>query len=230
MGITLAVHIAAGTVGLVAGYVALYAAKAGRLHRRSGMLFVYAMLTMSLGGFAIAVVKDVAPAVNIPASLLTSYLVVTALTTVRPAADQRRWLAIGAALVALAVGATMVGFGAEAIANGGRRNGMPAFPFFLFGAIGLLGTTGDLRVMRSGPLVGAPRLARHLWRMCTALFIAALSFSVQAAKLVPKSARMPGMFALPVLAVLATMFYWLWRVRRTRALRAIVLRAAAQAA
>jgi uncharacterized membrane protein len=230
MRITLAAHIAAGTVGLVAGYVALYAAKAGTLHRRSGMLFVYAMLTMSLGGFAIAAVQNVAPAVNIPASLLTSYLVITALTTVRPYADQRRSLAVGGTLVALAVGATMVAFGAEAIANGGRRNGMPAFPFFLFGSIALIGTAGDLRVMRSGPLAGARRLARHLWRMCTALFIAALSFSVQAAKLVPRSVRMPGLFALPVVAVLATMIYWLWRVRRTRALRAISLRAAAEAA
>ncbi|PYR44070.1 MAG: hypothetical protein DMF93_01340 [Acidobacteria bacterium] len=230
MRITLAVHIAAGTVGLVAGYVALYAAKAGTLHRRSGMLFVYAMLTMSLGGVAMAVGQNVAPAVNVPASLLTSYLVITALTTVRPFADRRRWLAVGATLVALGVGATMVAFGAEAIANGGRRNGMPAFPFFLFGVIALVGAAGDFRVMRSDPLAGASRLARHLWRMCTALFIAALSFSVQAAKLVPKSARMPGMFALPVVAVVATMIYWLWRVRRTRARRPIALRAAAEAA
>src|SRR5256885_2299121 len=161
------------------------------------MLFVYAMLTMSLGGFAMAVAQNVAPAVNVPASLLTSYLVITALTTVRPFADRRRWLAIGATLVALGVGATMVAFGAEAIANGGRRNGMPVFPFFLFGAIALVGAAGGFPVMRSDPLAGAARLPRPLLRMCAALFIAAPSLSLQAAELVPEAAPMPGLFAPP---------------------------------
>lgn len=40
---------------------------------------------------------------------------------------------------------------------------------------------GDVRVMRSEPLRGGARFARHLWRMCFALFIAAGSFfSIQA--------------------------------------------------
>jgi hypothetical protein len=38
----------------VSGAVALAAAKGGRVHRRSGTLFVYAMVTMALGGAAIA--------------------------------------------------------------------------------------------------------------------------------------------------------------------------------
>ena len=43
-------HILAGVLALVFGYVALYATKGATLHRRSGMLFVYAMVTMSLSG------------------------------------------------------------------------------------------------------------------------------------------------------------------------------------
>ena len=43
---TLLVHILAGGLALVFGYVALYAAKGATLHRKSGMLSVYAMLTM----------------------------------------------------------------------------------------------------------------------------------------------------------------------------------------
>jgi len=39
-------HIVAGLLGLVSGAVALYALKGARLHRQSGMLFVYAMVTM----------------------------------------------------------------------------------------------------------------------------------------------------------------------------------------
>ena len=40
------VHIVAGGLGLVSGFVALYAAKGARLHRKSGRVFFYAMLTM----------------------------------------------------------------------------------------------------------------------------------------------------------------------------------------
>jgi hypothetical protein len=96
------------------------------------------------------------------------------------------------------------------------RNGIPAFPFFLFGVVGLLASAGDLRMIRSGALRGVPRLARHLWRMSFALFVAAMSFFIGQAKVIPKPIRIPGLLALPVLAVLVTMLYWLWRVRAKR--------------
>ena len=82
----------------------------------------------------------------------------------------------------------------------------------------------------AGPRRGGARLARHLWRMSFALFIAALSFSVQAAKMLPASARVPALIALPMLAVLVTMFYWLWRVRGRRAARGVVRVGAPEAA
>jgi uncharacterized membrane protein len=47
----LPVHIAGGALALVFGYVALYATKGATLHRRSGTLFVYAMVTMALTFF-----------------------------------------------------------------------------------------------------------------------------------------------------------------------------------
>ncbi|HJU73698.1 MAG TPA: hypothetical protein VJ717_08115 [Gemmatimonadaceae bacterium] len=224
------IHIVAGSVALLAGYVALYAAKGGQLHRKVGMLFVYAMLAMSTGGFLIAATRGVAPAVNIPAAVLTAYLVLTALTTVRPVATGARAFAIGAMLVAVGVGLTSSTFAIEAIANGGTRNGMPAFPFVMFGIVGLLGATGDLRVLRTGALRGASRLARHLWRMCFALFIAALSFFIGQAQVIPKPIRIMPLLALPVLAVLLTMLYWLWRIRVRRSLRGIVRIGAAEAA
>ena len=219
MWATYAIHIIAGCLGLLGGYVALYSAKGGTVHRRSGMLFVYAMLVMAVAGMTIALRRDRAPDINVPAGLITSYMLFTSLMTVRPpamGADRRRWLDVGAMLVALGVGITMLAFGIEAIANGGKRNGFPAFPYLLFATFGLLGVAGDLRMLRSGALQGRPRLARHLWRMSMALFIAALSFSVQLAKLLPKPYRIQGLLMLPALAVVVTMFYWLWRIRVRR--------------
>lgn len=222
MQTTLLVHIVAGGLGLISGFVALYAAKGATLHRRSGMVFVVTMLLMCIAGLVVAAGRGVAPAINIPAALLTAYLVVTALTTVRPPAAGSRWLDLGAMLVALAVGLASLTFGFEALANGGTRNGMPAFPFFMFGVVGLLASGGDLRMIRSGALQGASRLARHLWRMSFALFIAALSFFIGQAGVFPKALRIPPLLGLPVLAVLVTMLYWLWRVRIRRTFRGIV--------
>ena len=230
MRTTLVVHIVAGAVGLLSGFVALYAAKGGRVHRKAGMVFIFAMLVMCTAGLLVAAVRGVAPAINIPAALLTAYLVVTALTTVRPVRRGAWWLGLGAMLVAAAVGATSLAFGFEAVAAGGKRDGMPAFPFFMFGVVGVLASAGDLRVIRPGALRGASRLARHLWRMCFALFIASLSFFIGQSDEFPKALRIMPLLAMPVLAVLVTMVYWLWRVRVRRSVRGIVAIAAPGAA
>jgi len=229
---TYLLHILAGVLGLASGYVALYATKGAPLHRRSGMVFVVTMLATSAGGLAIAIVRDVAPAINIPAALLTSYLVVTALTTVRPlgAGAGVRRLHVALMLLALAVGLTSLSYAFEAVANGGTRDGMPSFPFFMFGVVSLLGVVGDLRLVRSGPLQGASRLARHLWRMTFALFIAALSFFIGQADVFPEPIRIRPLLALPVVLVLATLLYWLWRIKIRRSLRGIVHVRAAEAA
>lgn len=222
MGAMYAVHIIAGSLGLLSGYTALYATKGAPLHRRSGMVFVWTMLTMAFAGLLMAALRGVAVVINIPAAVLTAYLVITALLTVQPRPAVQRWLDPALMLVALAVGLVMLAFGLEAIASGGARKGVPAFPFFLFAFVGLLGAALDMRMMRAGGVRGAVRITRHLWRMCFALFIAALSFFLGQADEFPAALRIPALLALPVLLVLATMLYWLWRVRIRRALGGIV--------
>jgi hypothetical protein len=219
---TLLVHILAGGLGLVLGAIALSATKGGTLHRKSGILFVYAMLAMSMTGMTMATLRGIAPAVNIPAALLTGYLVVTALTTLRPRSARSRWLDLAGMLVAFGVGLASLAFGLEALARGARTNWGLAFPHFMFGVIGLLAAASDLRMMRSGGLGGASRLARHLWRMCFALFIAAMAFFIGQPGAFPKALRIPALLALPVLAVLLCMLYWLWRVRVKGGYRAVI--------
>jgi uncharacterized membrane protein len=224
MRLILFVHILAGSFALIFGYVALYSVKGAPLHRRTGMLFVYAMLTMGFWGALIAAVRGVAPAINIPSAALSAYLVITALATVRPTAAWPRWMNTVLMLVALAVGLSTLTFAFQAIANGGKRDGIPPFPFFMFAVIGLLASALDLRMIRSGGLASlkrATRLARHLWRMCFALFLAAMAFFIGQAQVFPKPLRIMPLLAFPMLAVLVTMFYWLWRVRARRSLHGI---------
>ena len=221
MRMTLVVHVIAGSLGLLSGYVALYASKGAELHRRAGIVFVCSMLTMATAGFTIAIARGVAPAINVPAALLTSSLVITALTTVRPSSVMSRRIDTAAMITLLATGLTSLAFAVQAFANGGQRNGMPAFPFIMFGLAGTLAGAGDLRILRTAPLRGARRVARHLWRMSFALFIAALSFFIGQAKVIPEPIRIMPLLALPVLAVLVTMLYWLWRVRVRKSLRGL---------
>jgi uncharacterized membrane protein len=225
MRLILLVHILAGGLGLLAGYIALYSAKGAPLHRKAGLLFVYAMLAMAMGGMVIAIGENRAPGINVPAALLTAYLVTTGLTTVRPLSSGAggRWLDIAGLIVAAALGIVCVTTGVQAIAQGGRRAGL-AFPMFLFAIAALPGAAGDLRMIRAGGaknLKGAPRLARHLWRMTFALMIAALSFFIGQADVFPQPIRIPALLAMPVLAVLITLLYWLWRVRIRKSLRGI---------
>jgi uncharacterized membrane protein len=216
MRMILLLHILAGGLGLLSGYVALYASKGAPLHRKSGMLFVCVMLTMSVTGMLISAVEEVTPAINLPAASLTFYLVITSLTTVRPPAAGSRRLEIAAMLMASAVGLACFTLGFRAIASGGPEAGL-AYPLFMFGLVGLLASAGDLRMIRAGGVRGATRLARHLWRMCFALLIASVAFYPRLGRAgIPKP-----LLALPVLAVLVIMFYWLWRVRVRRTFRGI---------
>jgi hypothetical protein len=96
---------------------------------------------------------------------------------------------------------------------------------FFIATVMILAAIGDVRIMRSGMARGGPRLARHLWRMCFALFIAAGSFfsiRERVAKILPEPFTSGPMRALPILLIFGAMFYWLWRVRRRRPLPVIV--------
>lgn len=220
MPILLPIHIVSAGLGIISGTIALCLAKGQVLHRRVGLAFVYSMLGMSLSAAVIAVGKG--QVMNVIAGLLTAYLVVTALMTVRPASPRANRVHVALLALALVLGLTTVTFGFQALANG-QKYGLPAFPFFMFGAVGLLASAGDFRMIRAGGLKGAKRLSRHLWRMCWALFIAVASFfSIRArvARVLPAPFTTPAMRVLPVVLVVVAMLYWLWRVRRKKPLRA----------
>ena len=93
---------------------------------------------------------------------------------------------------------------------------------FFMGTIALLAAFGDLRMIRGGALDGPRRLARHLWRMCFGLFIAAGSFLLGQMKFIPEPVRIvPLLFAVAV-SPLVLLLYWMWRVRLRRNLRGML--------
>jgi uncharacterized membrane protein len=225
----LPIHIAAGGLAIVLGAVALIVKKGGTLHRRSGLLFVYAMLVMGLSASILEFLKT-PNWTNVLVALLTAYFVGTALTAVRPASPwTRRIDAAALTLVAgLALG-TLVGgvraFNSPRVSPGGVPFRTIGVMSFVLAIVMILAAAGDVRILRSGMPRGGPRLARHLWRMCFALFIAAGSFfsiRERVAKVLPYPFTTGPMRALPILLLFGAMFYWLWRVRARRALPVLV--------
>jgi uncharacterized membrane protein len=225
---TLLVHVVAGALGLLSGYVALYAAKGAPLHRKSGMLFVYVMTVMATTGLFVSAIEGIAPAINVPTALLTLYMVITSLTTVRPVAAGLRWAGTAQMWAAFAIALGCVALALNAIGKGGAEAGL-AFPLFLFAGAAAIGGEGDRRLLRAGAVRGAPRLKRHLWRMCFGLFIASIAFYAGPNRL-PEALRSPAFRAFGVVLPLLVMSYWLWRLRARRATRSMARVTVAEAA
>jgi predicted transporter len=220
-GAALVTHIGGASLGIVSGFVALIAAKGRRLHRVAGQVFFGSMLAMS------AVAAVVAPMLHDSISALmgafTFYLTATAWVAVRrrPATVGR--FEMGAGLYALGVAAVAFALGwIGSHMPGGLLEGQPHQIAYVLAGVAALAAVSDLRVVRLGGLSGAPRIARHLWRMCVALFIATGSAAAQpkVVQFLPHSIRSSGLTILPALAVLVLMVFWLIRIRLAKRVRA----------
>jgi hypothetical protein len=207
-------HISAATVGLLSGAVSMSFRKGSRGHRAAGNVFFISMLSMSAAGTYMAFLKSQAG--NVIGGVLTFYLVATAWITAR-----RRnggtgifdWVAL---LFALAVGVSIVTLGLEA-ANSptGSKDGVPAVMYFVLGSVALLSAAGDVRMLVRGGVFGARRIARHLWRMCFALFIATGSIFLARPQIFPAVLSKTYVPVFLGILPLILMIFWLFRVRFT---------------
>jgi hypothetical protein len=172
MSPVLLIHIGTGLVALIAGSTALTVAKGSAWHRRSGIVFAIAMLTMA--AMATYLSLSIPDRGNLPGGLFAAYLVATGWGTIR--LKQR---AVGAfelwGLAALlAITALTITFALLAQAHpDGLLDGKPAAQFVIAAGFELLAALLDVKVIVRRRLLPAQRTARHIWRMCGALFIAA---------------------------------------------------------
>lgn len=212
--VLVSIHIGMGTVGLLSGAAALSFRKGSRRHRAAGNAFFVSMLIMSaIGAYGSLFVPEM---ISVLVGVLTFYLVATAWVTVMRNAGETGLFEICAVPVALAVAAGGLNFGLEA-ANSptGLKDGFPAEPHFFFGAVALLAAVLDIRMILRGGVSGARRIARHLWRMCFALFIAAASLFLGQPQVFHESIRGTLVLYSPVILPVALMLYWLFRVLHT---------------
>jgi uncharacterized membrane protein len=211
----LPVHIIAGSIAIIAGFISVFARKGARLHRKSGLIFVYAMIVLGLSGAVIAATKH--QSANLVGGLLAFYLATTALLAVRERNERSVWFDSALLVIAVGVMLTAGKLGLDAMNSpSGKDHGVPGQMILFFAAIALIGAVGDVRTIIVGGLPGAQRIARHLWRMCFSLFIASGSFFLGQAKVIPKPIRILPVLATLALLPLVLLLYWLARVLLTK--------------
>jgi hypothetical protein len=232
----LVVHICAGSLGLVSGTAAMSFRKGSPRHVLAGKVFVASMLTMGALATYLAITRH-QPS-NIGGGILTFYLIGTAwLTARRRDAETSRfdWVVL---LIPLAIGIFLWMIGIKVVRSGASsQGGVPVGMMFFMGSVCLLAAAGDVRMLVRGGVLGAKRIARHLWRMCFGLFIAAGSFflgpsnrplrllsAVGVGKYLSPALFSTTLYLILTILPLILLIFWLVRMRFTNAYRKIEIR------
>jgi uncharacterized membrane protein len=215
----LLLHIASGTLGMLSGFVTVFLRKGSRRHGLAGNVFVVSMMSLGATGVCMATLKH-QPG-NILGGTFTFYLVTTAWLTARRRDARTNLLDWVALLVVLGVAAFELAYGLEAaISPTGLKYDYPPGPYFFIGSIAVLATVGDIRMLVRGGIAGTQRLARHLWRMCFALFIAAASIFLARPQLFPAVLQRTGVLVFLSVLPLLLLILWLFRVHFAKAYKA----------
>lgn len=199
-------HIVAGTIAVSTGVAALLSRKGGRLHRGAGRIFVVSMSLTAAGGAFDAF--DRPEMLTAILGFFTCYLVLSSLHTVRPRGRHAQVFDGATLLAALLLAAAF--FGAGAIAPPMEPGlGITPAVYYAFGAIALAAAAGDLASGLQGGLGGRWRIARHLWRMGLALYIAAGSlFDGPGTSVFPEPLQGTRWLAAPVDAIAFVVLAW----------------------
>jgi hypothetical protein len=227
----LVLHICAGTVGLFSGAAAMFFRKGSPRHVQAGKVFVGSMLIMAVGAGYLGIVKN-QPS-NIGGGIITFYLIATGWLTARRREGETSRIDWVALLIPLTLGILTWVNGIEVLRSGATsQNGVPVGMSFFMGSICLLAAVGDVRMLLRGGAFGVKRIARHLWRMCFGLFIAAGSFFMgpsnrplrllSAAGIgqhLPSVLFSTGLYLFLSILPLVLLIFWLVRVRFTNAFR-----------
>ena len=213
----LTTHVALGALSILAGTLAISFRKGGEAHRVLGTVFVLAMLIMSAAGIYLAAIMPstsvVPPGPTAIVGAFTFYLVGSSWLTVARRPGEIGLLERGGLVAALGAAIGLLALGA-AVALSPKPAPPPGVaPYFVFAALTTIAATGDLNLIRRRRLTGINRIARHLWRMCLALFFATSFFFIGQQKVMPAYLHRSPVLLVLGLAPLALLLYWLVAVR-----------------
>ena len=211
------IHIAGGAIALLSGTMAVAVRKGGAVHAQAGTWFFSSMLVL---GITAAILEPYRPVPGSPVGgIMVCYFVATSWVTARRRDGTTGRFEIGACAAALVMAALMVWGGL----TGATTPAGPG-PVFALGAICLLAGLLDLNAVLRRKLKPAQRIARHLWRVCFAFFIATGSFFLGQQDALPAAVRGSPILFVLAFAPFAVMAFWLVRVRFPKAITRLKLR------
>jgi hypothetical protein len=185
-------------------------------------VFFAAMLVMAAFAAWLAVTIP-GQLVNLFIALFAAYLVTTAWLTVRRpegavGIGEKLALVVGVLLSApfvILCGQVILGLPLM-VKSAIPIEGPVRIALFGFTTVLVIAALSDVRVVLIGGISGAPRIGRHLWRMCLGLTMAAGSaFTNGLPRLLPGPMHVPPAFFFPQFIPLALMVFWLIKVRFT---------------
>jgi hypothetical protein len=213
-------HVLSGTLCVGAGGIAFLAPKGRPVHRAAGTVFLVSMLATALSGAVIGVLEPARLLITAFAGLLAAYLVLTGWRTARWRTGRPggfEWVALVAILAGTAGLATLAVLALQA--ETGRLLGFAGEDYAMLAMMSALGAVADLTLLVRGPLSPRHRIARHLWRMGLAFFIAVGSFFTgPGARVFPEALRESGLLSLPegLTALLILLFLVRTLLKRSR--------------
>ena len=207
------IHIAGGLIALLSGAAAVSARKGGPLHARAGTWFFGAMLVLGLTASILEPFRT--PPGSPVGGIMVCYFVATSWVAARRRDGTTGRFEIIACAAALAM-AVLMAWGAL---SGSTATPVGAGPVFVLSGVCLLAGLLDLNAVLRKKLSAAQRIARHLWRMCFAFFIATGSFFLGQQQVFPQAMRGSPILFVLAFAPFAVMAFWLVRVRLGKRLR-----------
>lgn len=201
----LTLHILAGFLALAMAGTAIGTTKGGTWHRRSGNIYVLAMLLVTLSTCALVAIRPNLFLFVI--GLFSFYLVFTGWRAAMLRDGRPRWPDHLAGLAMGATGLVMMGLGLNGLLGAG---GAQPVILLVFGSIGLTMALSDWRDWRAGPVTGKARIARHLTRM-----LAGTTATITAAVVVNLS-FLPALVTWlgPTALITPVIFWWNARILR----------------
>ena len=212
--IIMGIHIAGGLIALPSGALAVATRKGGALHAAAGTGFFAAMLVLGVTASILEPFRTPPGSGSPIGGLIVCYFVATSWVAARRRDGTTGRFEIAACAAVLVISALMIWGGL----TGSTTPAGPG-PVFAIAAVCLLAGLLDINAILRARLTPPQRIARHLWRMCFAFFIATGSFFLGQQDVLPQAVRgSPALFVL-AFAPFGVMAFWLVRVRLSKRFR-----------
>lgn len=215
MSFPMVMHALVGSFVVLSGALANLLSKGSLPHKFAGRLFVGAMLMM---GPVVVVGAWFSPGSISQLGTLfvffTTYLVVSAWSTIRHSVNSIKVFDYVAPLAALCIVIACLTLGFDTLSNASsEENQPPKEAYFFFAFLAFVSMLLDVNNLRLGGVRGKHRIVRHIWRMNCALFFATSTLFTGPGSIVfPESVRGNPLLSIPQFLVVVLTAFWVYRL------------------